>query len=88
LLSPRGQAGILDDVGHDCGPIRITAPARNGGNEAIVLDVAQGVEVAVDFNVLFHGTQEYTIVCQSTASTTATVAEGCGAIRATFQVTG
>jgi len=58
------------------------------GYHSLMSVTLQGVAVAVDFNVLFHGTQEYTIVCQSTASTTATVAEGCGAIRATFQVTG
>jgi hypothetical protein len=69
----------------DVAPIAI-GPEQ--GYHSLMSVTLQGVAVAVDFNVLFHGTQEYTIVCQSTASTTAAVAEGCGAIRATFQVTG
>jgi hypothetical protein len=48
----------------------------------------QGVPIAVDFNVLFDGSQEYTIVCQSTASAANSVATGCGQIRDTFEVTG
>ncbi|HEX5096577.1 MAG TPA: hypothetical protein VFX21_11210, partial [Acidimicrobiia bacterium] len=58
------------------------------GYHALMSVELQGVEVAVDFNVLFHGTQEYTIVCQSTPSATAVVAEGCETIRSTFEVTG
>jgi len=69
----------------DVAPIAI-GPEQ--GYHSLMSVTLQGVAIAVDFNVLFHGTQEYTIVCQSTASTTASVAQGCGAIRSTFQVTG
>jgi hypothetical protein len=69
----------------DVAPIAI---GSEQGYHALMSLTLQGVAIAVDFNVLFHGSQEYTIVCQSTASTTAAVAEGCGAIRDTFQVTG
>ena len=69
----------------DVAPIAI---GSEQGYHSLMSLTLQGVAIAVDFNVLFHGSQEYTIVCQSTASTTAAVAEGCGAIRDTFQVTG
>jgi hypothetical protein len=69
----------------DVSPIPI---GSERGYHALMSVTLQGVEVAVDFNVLFHGSQEYTIVCQSTVSATAVVAEGCQSIRSTFQVTG
>ena len=58
------------------------------GYHALMSVTLQGVPIAVDFNVLFHGSQEYTIVCQSTASAADSVAAGCGEIRDTFEVTG
>jgi len=58
------------------------------GYHSLMSLTLQGVPVAVDFNVLFQGTQEYTIVCQSTSGATEEVAAGCGQIRDTFQVTG
>ena len=57
------------------------------GYHSLMSLVLQGVPVAVDFNVLFHGSAEYTIVCQSTSGATDAVASGCGQIRDTFQVT-
>jgi len=80
LLSSLGGSLVADVA-----PIAI---GQEQGYHSLMSVTLQGVAIAVDFNVLFRGTQEYTIVCQSTASTTASVAEGCGAIRSTFQVTG
>jgi hypothetical protein len=57
------------------------------GYHSLMSLTLQGVPVAVDFNVLFQGSQEYTIVCQSTSGATDDVAAGCGQIRDTFQVT-
>jgi hypothetical protein len=58
------------------------------GYHSLMSVTLQGVPVAVDFNVLFHGSTEYTIVCQSTSSATDEVAAGCGQIRSTFQIVG
>lgn len=58
------------------------------GYHSVMSVTLQDVPIAVDFNVLFHGKQEFTIVCQSTASAHDTVAAGCGQIRDTFEVTG
>jgi uncharacterized protein DUF4328 len=80
LLSSLGGSLVADVAPIAIGPEQ--------GYHSLMSVTLQGVAIAVDFNVLFHGTQEYTIVCQSTASTTASVAQGCGAIRSTFQVTG
>jgi len=57
------------------------------GYHSLMSVTLQGAAIDVDFNVLFEGSQEYTIVCQSTEPATATVAQGCGQIRDTFQVT-
>jgi Domain of unknown function (DUF4328) len=66
-------------------PIPIGA---ENGYHSLMSVTLEGVPIAVDFNVLFHGSQEFTIVCQSTASARDAVAAGCGQIRDTFEVTG
>jgi uncharacterized protein DUF4328 len=64
------------------------AIGSSNGYHALMSVTLQGVPIAVDFNVLFQGSHEYTIVCQSTVSARADVAAGCGQIRDTFEVTG
>ncbi|HJX07534.1 MAG TPA: DUF4328 domain-containing protein [Actinomycetota bacterium] len=78
-------ASLNGSLNADVSPVAI---GTDRGYHALLSVTLQGVPIEVDFNVLFHGSQEYTIVCQSTASATATVADGCKSIRGTFQVTG
>jgi len=69
----------------DVAPVAI---GSQRGYHSLMSLTLEGVPIAVDFNVLFHGSEEYTIVCQSTQAASAAVATGCGQIRDTFEVTG
>ena len=46
----------------------------------------EGQPVSIDFNALFAGAGEYSVVCQSTPRARAVIATGCGQIRTTFVV--
>ena len=48
----------------------------------------EGTPVAVQFNAIFEGMTEYTIVCQSSAEFRAAVDAGCEQIVNTFTVAG
>jgi hypothetical protein len=74
--------------GTQTGAVAPVSIGSEQGYHALMSLTLEGTPIALDFNVLFHGSEEYTIVCQSTSSASAVVAQGCSAIRETFEITG